>query len=71
MIQQAVIFALIFSPVAALSAYLITYGEYRRHFPEDRRRARRLSLEFALAAFIFFFVIIVLAIIFINKFSPP
>jgi hypothetical protein len=70
MLQQAVIFALIFSPVAALSAYLITYAEYRRHFPEDIKRARRISLQFALSAFIFFFIIIVLAVIFINKYFP-
>ncbi|HAV41471.1 MAG: hypothetical protein WC524_09440 [Candidatus Aminicenantales bacterium] len=70
MFQQAVFFALIFSPVAGLSAYLITYAEYRRHFPEDIKRARRMSLQFALAAFIFFFIIIVLAVIFINKYFP-
>lgn len=70
MFQLAVIFALIFSPVAALSAYLITYAEYRRHFPEDIKRARRISLQFALSAFIFFFIIIVLAVIFISKNFP-
>jgi len=70
LLRQAIVFALIFSPVAALSAYLITYAEYRRHFPEDLRRARKISLEFALSAFIFFFILIVLAVIFINKYFP-
>ncbi|HNS04687.1 MAG TPA: hypothetical protein PK266_08050 [Candidatus Saccharicenans sp.] len=70
MLRQAIVFALIFSPVAALSAYLITYAEYRRHFPEDLRRARKISVEFALSAFIFFFILIVLAVIFINKYFP-
>ncbi|HNT00478.1 MAG TPA: hypothetical protein PLB50_08730 [Candidatus Saccharicenans sp.] len=70
MLRQAIVFALIFSPVAALSAYLITYAEYRRHFPEDLRRARKISVEFALSAFVFFFILIVLAVIFINKYFP-
>jgi len=54
LLRQAIVFALIFSPVAALSAFLITYAEYRKHFPEDLRRARKISAEFALSAFIFF-----------------
>jgi len=70
LLRQAIIFALIFSPVAALCAFLITYAEYRKHFPEDLRRARKISAEFALSAFIFFFILIVLAIIFINKYFP-
>ncbi|HRD01562.1 MAG TPA: hypothetical protein PLP57_02825 [Candidatus Saccharicenans sp.] len=70
MLRQAVVLALIFSPVAALSAYLISYAEYKKHFPEDVKRARRISLEFALSAFVFFFILIVLAVIFINKYFP-
>jgi len=70
LLRQALVFALIFSPVAALCAYLITYAEYRKHFPEDLKRARKISVEFALSAFVFFFILIVLAVIFINKYFP-
>ena len=70
MLDQALVFALIFSPVAGLCAFLITYAEYRKHFPEDLKRARKISLEFALSAFVFFFILIVLAVIFINKYFP-
>jgi hypothetical protein len=38
----------LFCPIAAAMAYLITYEEYRRHFP-DRRRAIREGM--ATAAF--------------------
>lgn len=65
-----IILALVFSPVAALSSYLITYAEYKRHFPEDLKRARKLALSFALTTFIFFAVMIFLAVIFIDKFLP-
>ncbi|MBC7361659.1 MAG: hypothetical protein H5U06_05165 [Candidatus Aminicenantes bacterium] len=66
----AIILTLVFSPVAALSSYLITYAEYKRHFPEDLKRARKLALSFALTTFIFFAVMIFLAVIFIDKFLP-
>jgi hypothetical protein len=70
MIGLAVILALVFSPVAALSSYLITYAEYKRHFPEDIRRARRLALNFALTTFLFFAVMIILAVILIDRILP-
>ena len=44
----------LFCPIAAAMAYLITYEEYRRHFP-DRRRAVREGLVaagFTLAVFV-------------------
>lgn len=70
MIQFALIMSLIFAPLAALSSYLITYAEYKRHFPEDPRRARKLSLNFSFVTFIFFAVLIFLAVLLINKFLP-
>ncbi len=70
MVQFALILSFIFAPLAALSSYLITYAEYKRHFPEDLRRARRLSLNFSLVTFIFFAVLIFLAVLLINKFLP-
>lgn len=70
MTELALLLALIFSPLAALSSFLITYAEYRKHFPEDLKKARKLALSFALATLVFFAVIIFLAVIFINKFLP-
>jgi hypothetical protein len=64
----ALILVLVFSPVAAISSYLITYAEYKKHFPEDLKRARKLSLKFALATFIFFAILIFLAVTVLNKF---
>jgi hypothetical protein len=46
---------LLFSLIAALMAYLITYEEYRRHFPE-RRRAVLESLKTAAVTLLFFLV---------------
>ena len=47
---------LIFSPIAGFMAYLITYEEYRRHFPE-RGRAIRESLRTAVATLLIFLVL--------------
>jgi ABC-type spermidine/putrescine transport system permease subunit I len=44
-----------FSLLAAVMAYLITYEEYRRHFPE-RRRAVLESLRMAAMTLLFFLV---------------
>ncbi|MGB9906710.1 MAG: hypothetical protein ACPLRR_04905 [Candidatus Saccharicenans sp.] len=67
---QAIILALVFSPVAALSAYLITYAEYRKHFPEDLKKARKLALNFALSTMVFFATLIILAFLVIDKWLP-
>lgn len=42
-----------FSLLAALMAYLITYDEYRRHFP-DRRRAVLEAARTAAVTLLFF-----------------
>lgn len=43
----------VFGFLAALMAYLITYGEYLHHYP-DKKRPRKLALEAAIFTFIFF-----------------
>lgn len=48
MIVGLVIWA-IFCPIAGVMAYLITYEEYRRHFP-DARRARWEAIRSAMFA---------------------
>ncbi|MDI6698865.1 MAG: hypothetical protein QME85_08015 [Candidatus Saccharicenans sp.] len=66
----AIILALVFSPLAALSAYLITYAEYKKHFPDDLKRARKLSLHFALSTLAFFIILIILAFLVIGNLPP-
>ncbi len=66
----AIIMALVFSPLAALSSYLITYAEYKKHFPEDLKRARKLALNFALSTMIFFIVLITAAFLVIEHLLP-
>lgn len=47
------VLALIFSPIAAAMAFLNTYQEYRRHFPE-RRKALKVATETAIVTFVLF-----------------
>jgi hypothetical protein len=47
------ILALIFGSIAGLMANLITYEEYKKHFPGGHR-AKLESLKTALVAFLFF-----------------
>jgi len=70
MFKFALIMVLVFAPLAALSSFLITYAEYKKHFPEDLPRARKLSFNFALTTFFFFVVLIFLAVVVIFKFLP-
>ncbi len=63
----SVALVLIFAPLAALSSYLITYIEYKKHFPEDPKKARRQALYFALAALLFFAFITFLFVFLIDK----
>jgi integral membrane sensor domain MASE1 len=59
----------IFGVLAGASAYIITYQEYIRHFP-DKARPRQMALRMALVAFLFFVIsILVVWIIFIRLFS--
>ena len=47
---------LVFSPIAAAAAFLITYGEYTHHYP-DKKIPLKLATEAAIMAFIVFAVI--------------
>jgi len=51
---------LVFSSLAALMAFLITYGEYSRHFMA-KRRALKISLETASVVFAIFIVVAIIA----------
>jgi len=47
---------IIFSPIAALMAYLITYAEYSHHYP-DRGPVIREAVRAAIVTFLFFLVL--------------
>ena len=51
---------LLFSPVAGVMAFLITYHEYRHHYP-DPGPARREALRTGLFATVVFFVLMAVA----------
>jgi len=55
-----VILGIVFSSVAALMAFLITYGEYSRHFMA-KTRALKISIETASVIFVLFFAIAIVA----------
>ena len=52
--------------VAALMAFLITYGEYSRHFM-TKSRARKISFETAFVVFAVFFIITIIAGLVLSK----
>jgi len=45
----------LFGVLAAACAFLISYGEYQRHFP-DRAKPLRMALQTAFVAFLFFLI---------------
>ena len=49
----SLLIGLVFSPIAALMAFLITYEEYSKHF-KDQARPIKMSLETATFTFIVF-----------------
>jgi hypothetical protein len=57
----------VFSTLAALSAFLITYGEYLKHYP-DRRKPFLMAVKTSLAAFAVFMVLSVLLMSVFAKF---
>jgi hypothetical protein len=57
----------VFSATAALCAFVITYGEYLKHFP-DKRKPLKMAAQTALAAFAFFMLVSVLMWVVINLF---
>jgi hypothetical protein len=60
----------LFGAIAALTAYLITYNEWLHHYP-TKKKPRKMALEAAIFAFIFFFLMSLFSgyilINFINK----
>jgi hypothetical protein len=67
MLLFSIVIGAIFSTLAALCAFVITYGEYLKHFP-DKRRPLKMALKMALAAFAFFMLVSVLLMAIINLF---
>jgi H+/Cl- antiporter ClcA len=49
------IFGSLFGALAAACAFLISYGEYQRHFP-DRAKPIRMALQTAFVTFLFFLI---------------
>jgi len=58
-INLAIIFGLILSPLAALMAFLITFEEYKHHYP-DNSVPLKTALEVAVVTFLFFFIVSIL-----------
>jgi len=57
-LANALIWA-IFSVLAALGTFLITYEEYRKHFP-DKKRPLKMAAQTALTTFAFFITLFAL-----------
>jgi len=51
---------LVFSPLAGICAFLITYHEYQRHYPCNKEKPFKLALEAGLTAFFFFLIMSVI-----------
>jgi len=60
----ALVISLIFSPIAALSAFLITYNEYLHHFP-DKKKTREIAVFTAISTFTIFVLIFLVIGLFI------
>jgi hypothetical protein len=59
-VKISLVLGAIWSPLAAAAAFLITYEEYRRHYP-DRGPALRHAAETALMTFGVFLVLSLVA----------
>jgi len=55
----------LFGIIAALMLFVVTYGEYIRHFPEGSTMPWRLSVRSAMVGFVFFFLLSLLLAIFL------
>lgn len=53
--------------LAALCAFVITYGEYLKHFP-DKKKPLRIAAKMAPTAFMFFMLLTLLVISVIHFF---
>jgi hypothetical protein len=59
----------VFGVLAAVMAYIITFGEYPHHFP-DTRMPRKLALETALVTFAVFMLLALLTGVFFGWNTP-
>jgi len=57
---------LVFSPIAGLMAFLITYHEYQRHYA-DKQQPLRIAFEAALFTFVFFMIISAVIGLILNR----
>jgi len=62
-----VVLGVLFSTLAALCAFVITYGEYLKHFP-DKRKPLIMAAKMSLAAFVFFMLMSVFMLVMLNLF---
>lgn len=69
MVYLIVIFSGGFGIIAALMAYLITYREYRHHYPSETE-PRQAGRQAALVAFLFFLVLGIASGICLYLFLP-
>jgi K+-sensing histidine kinase KdpD len=61
-----VLIGAMFSLIAAIMAYLISYLEYEKHFIDNKGKARLMSLQAAVVIFVFFMVITIVAAFFFG-----
>jgi len=61
----AVVIGLIFSPIAAIASFLITYEEYLHH--GDKRLALRIAAETAVSTLISFIILALIIGIFVAR----
>jgi len=61
-----VVIALVFGVLAALMAFLITYGEYTHHY-SGTKEPLRMALEAAVFAFLVFIILGILAGVLLSR----
>ncbi len=66
LVRASLLVGLIFSPLAAVMAFLITYEEYRHHFP-DRAPALWHATQMALVTLVAFLALSVIAGILVGR----
>ena len=66
-IEPVYFIGVLFSPFAALAAFLIFYDEYSHHFP-DRKEPLKIALEAAAFTFVVFVILGVLVGLALSQF---
>ena len=64
--ELVIVIGLIFSPIAAIMAFIISYEEYKRHYT-DKKKPFQLSLGTAIATFVFFMLVSFFAGLLLNR----